>query len=317
MKNNSRIYVAGHNGMVGGALVRALAKLGHSHIITRSHKELDLTNQQAVHDFFASEKPEFVFLAAAKVGGILGNNTYPADFIYDNLVIATNIIHAAHINKANKLLFLGSSCIYPKFAPQPMKEEYLLTGELEPTNEPYAIAKIAGIKLCQAYKKQHGDNFVSVMPTNLYGPGDNYHPQNSHVLPALLQRFHEAKLAKSPSVTIWGTGEPKREFLHVDDLASACVHIMNTYDDAMHVNIGTGVDVSIKEVAQTIKEIVGYEGEIIFDISKPDGAPRKLLDVSKINTLGWKATTTLQDGIKKTYEDFLKEKSEGTIRGIN
>jgi GDP-L-fucose synthase len=317
MNKDSKIFVAGHKGMVGSAIVRELQNKGFSNILVRERKELDLTNQAEVDTFFENETPEYVFLAAAKVGGIIGNSTYPADFIYDNIVIASNIIHAAHIHKTTKLLFLGSSCIYPKHAPQPMKEDCLLTGVLEPTNEPYAIAKIAGIKLCQAYKKQYGDDFISVMPTNLYGSGDNYHPHNSHVLPAMIKKFHEAKEGNLPTVTLWGTGTPMREFLHADDLANACVYLMNTYSDYEQVNIGTGVDISIRELAETVKKVVGYDGDIVFDTTKPDGAPRKLLDMTKLHTLGWKHSIDLQTGIEKTYRSFLSELENGTIRGLS
>jgi GDP-L-fucose synthase len=306
MKPDSKIYVAGHNGLVGSALVHALTNQGYTNLITRTRAELDLLDQTAVADFFATEKPQYVFLAAAKVGGIMANKTYPADFIYQNLVIQNNIIESAHKNKVAKLLFLGSSCIYPKLAPQPIKEEYLLTGPLEPSNDAYAIAKIAGIKMCQAYNTQYGDTFISVMPTNLYGENDNFDLETSHVLPALLRRFHEAKAANAPHVTLWGTGSPMREFLYVDDMAAACVHLMETYNDPEIVNIGTGEDVTIKELAETIKEIVGYKGEIEWDTTKPDGTPRKLLDVSKLHGLDFKHTTSLQDGIQKTYEWYLK-----------
>lgn len=316
MKKDSLIFVAGSNGMVGSAIVRNLTKQGFTNILIRTRKELDLCNQQAVNTFFETYKPEYVFLAAAKVGGIIGNKTRPAEFIYENLAIETNIIHAAHIYKVTKLLFLGSSCIYPKFAPQPMTEDVLLTSELEPTNEYYAIAKIAGIKMCEGYRKQYGDNFISAMPTNLYGQGDNYHLENSHVMPAMLRKFHEAKESNAPTVTIWGTGSPKREFLHVDDLAEACVHLMLTYNEAEHINIGTGEDITIKELAEAIKEVVGYTGEIIFDTDRPDGPPRKLLDVSKINNLGWKHTVDLQTGVSITYISFMEELQLGNLREI-
>ena len=288
MNKESKIYVAGHRGMVGSAIVRRLQKEGYNNIVTRTSKELDLRNQAQVEAFFTEEKPEYVFLAAAKVGGILANNTYKTEFIYDNLMIEANVIHAAHKNNVTKLLFLGSSCIYPKMSPQPIKEEYLLSGYLEPTNQPYAIAKIAGIELCQDYHAQYGDNFISVMPTNLYGPNDNYDLKNSHVLPALLRKFHTAKINNLPQVEIWGTGSPKREFLHVDDLADACFYLMQNYNQPDLVNIGTGEDISIKDLALLIKDITGYEGELTFDTSKPDGTPRKLLDVSKLHGLGWK-----------------------------
>lgn len=306
MNKDSKIYVAGHRGLVGSAIVRNLQSKGYTNIITRTHKELDLTNQEAVRRFFEEEKPEYVFLAAAKVGGIHANNTYPADFIYENLMIECNVIKAAHDYNVKKLLFLGSSCIYPKMAPQPIKEEYLLSGYLEPTNEAYAIAKIAGLKMCQYFKRQYGDNFISCMPTNLYGPNDNFDLQNSHVLPALIRKFHEAKIENKPYVEVWGTGTPRREFLFVDDMADACVFLMENYDGEETVNIGTGEDITIRELAEIIKEVVGYEGELKFDTSKPDGTPRKLLDVSKLNELGWKYKVELIDGIKKTYEWFLK-----------
>ncbi|MGB0166333.1 MAG: GDP-L-fucose synthase [Luteibaculum sp.] len=307
MNKSAKIYVAGHRGMVGSAIVRKLKSEGYQNIVYRSSKDLDLRNQAAVQGFFAAERPEYVFLAAAKVGGIVANNTYRADFIYDNLLIAANIIHAAHEFNTEKLLFLGSSCIYPKMAPQPLKEEYLLTAELEPTNEPYAIAKIAGIKLCEEYRNQYGRNFISAMPTNLYGPNDNYHPKNSHVLPALIRKFHEAKINQEPSVTIWGTGSPKREFLHVDDLAEACLFLMENYDEKQFLNVGVGEDLSILDLANIIKRIVGYEGKIEHDLSKPDGTPRKLMDVSRLHKLGWKAKISLETGISQVYEEF-KEK---------
>jgi len=307
MDKNSRIYIAGHKGMVGSAIYRKLHKEGFDNIITRNSSELDLRDQRAVTEFFDTEKPDYVFLAAAKVGGIIANNTYRADFLYENLQIQNNVIHSSYVNKVKKLMFLGSSCIYPKLAPQPLKEEYLLTGLLEHTNEPYAIAKIAGIKMCDAYRDQYGCNFISVMPTNLYGYNDNYHPQNSHVLPALIRRFHEAKVQESPDVTIWGTGSPMREFLFADDLAEACYYLMQNYDEAGLVNIGTGEDLSIKDLALLIKKVVGYEGEIKFDTSKPDGTPRKLMDVSKLHSKGWKHTVELEDGIKLAYQDFLSK----------
>ncbi|GEP95479.1 GDP-L-fucose synthase [Chitinophaga cymbidii] len=306
MELKSRIYIAGHRGMVGGAIKRKLETMGYQHIITRTSGELDLRDQQNVQSFFAEERPEYVFLAAAKVGGIHANNTYRAEFLYDNLMIASNIIHAAWQQQAKKLMFLGSSCIYPKLAPQPLREDYLLTGPLEATNEPYAIAKIAGIKLCEAYRDQYGCNFISVMPTNLYGIGDNYHPENSHVLPALIRRFHEAKQNNTPVVTVWGTGKPKREFLYSDDLADACVFLMLNYDGRELVNIGSGEDLSIRELAEIVKEVVCYEGDIEFDTSKPDGTPRKLMDVSKIHSLGWKHSVDLKRGIALAYGDFLK-----------
>jgi GDP-L-fucose synthase len=296
------IYIAGHRGMVGSAIHRRLETLGYSNIIFRTSSELDLRNQSAVHDFFATERPEYVFLAAAKVGGIVANNTYRADFLYENLMIQNNVIHEAYKGGVKKLMFLGSSCIYPKLAPQPLKEEYLLTGLLEPTNEPYAIAKIAGIKMCDAYRSQYGCNFVSVMPTNLYGFNDNYDLNNSHVLPAMLRKFHEAKINNSPSVNLWGTGTPLREFLHADDMADACVHLMKTYNEAGLVNIGVGEDISIKDLALLIKGIVGYEGGIDWDSSKPDGTPRKLMDVTKLKSMGWQAKITLEEGIKGVYK---------------
>jgi GDP-L-fucose synthase len=304
MNKTDKIYIAGHRGMVGGAIKGALEKRGYTNIITRTSAELDLRKQQAVDNFFAAEKPDYVFLAAAKVGGILANNTYRAEFLYDNLMIETNIIHASHQHGVKKLQFLGSSCIYPKMAPQPLKEEYLLTGTLEATNEPYAIAKIAGIKLCEAYRDQYGANFISVMPTNLYGRGDNYHPENSHVLPALIRRFHEAKRDDQAEVVVWGTGTPRREFLFADDLAEACLFLMENYHDKELVNIGTGEDIAIGELAQLVKEVVGYQGRISFDTSKPDGTPRKLMDVSKLHSLGWQHTTGLREGVKAAYEDF-------------
>lgn len=309
MKKNSKIYVAGHRGMAGSAILRRLQKEGYSNIVFRTSQELDLRNQQAVTDFFEQEKPEYVFLAAAKVGGILANNTYRAEFIYENLSIQNNIIHQAYKHQVKKLLFLGSSCIYPKFAPQPIKEEYLLTGTLEHTNEPYAIAKIAGIKMCQAYHDQYGCNFVSVMPTNLYGEGDNYDPQNSHVIAALIRKFYEAKRDKQPQVEIWGTGTPRREFLNADDLANACYYLMLHYNSPEIVNVGVGEDISIKELALLIKDIVQYEGELVFNTSKPDGTPRKLLDVSKLHSLGWKHTIGLREGIEQVLqsESFLQK----------
>lgn len=302
MNKEAKIYVAGHGGMVGSALVRKLQAEGYQHIVVRTSNELDLTNQAAVADFFAHEKPDYVFLAAAKVGGIHANNTYRAEFIYQNLMIESNVIHSAYLNKVTKLLFLGSSCIYPKLAPQPLKEEYLLTGLLEPTNEPYAIAKIAGIKLCEAYRSQYGCNFISVMPTNLYGTNDHYDLNNSHVLPALLRKFHTAKIENSPAVEIWGSGTPKREFLHVDDLTDACFYLMQQYNEAELVNIGTGVDIAIKDLALLIKDIVGYTGKLKFDTSKPDGTPRKLMDVSKLHALGWQHKISLADGIRGVYD---------------
>ena len=303
MNKDDKIYIAGHRGMVGSAILRKLEAEGYKNIITRTSAELDLRRQAEVEAFFEQEKPDYVFLAAAKVGGIVANNTYRADFIHENIMIQNNVIHCAHLNGVKKLMFLGSSCIYPKMAPQPLHEDALLTGLLEPTNEPYAIAKISGIKMCEAYRSQYGSNFISVMPTNLYGPNDNYHPQNSHVLPALIRKFHEAKRDASPSVTIWGTGSPKREFLHVDDLAEACVCLMEEYDEEGFLNVGTGEDLSIKDLALMIKDIVGYEGELEFDLSKPDGTPRKLMDVSKLHSLGWKHKIDLREGITSVYED--------------
>jgi GDP-L-fucose synthase len=319
MDKHARIYIAGHRGLVGSALMRNLQNKGYENFVTRTHAELDLTSQAAVEAFFAAEKPDYVFLAAAKVGGIHANNTYPAEFIRDNLAIQTNVIHAAWKNKVKRLLFLGSSCIYPKLAPQPMKEEHLLTGPLEPTNRPYALAKIAGIEMCWSYNRQYGTQYLAAMPTNLYGPGDNYHPENSHVIPALIRRFHEAKLDKSPSVAIWGTGTPKREFLYSEDMADACVHLMNLPDEQFKpllaadrndglpplVNIGVGHDLTIRELAETVKSVVGYEGEIEFDASKPDGTPRKLMDVGRLNAMGWKAGTTMQNGLAAAYRDFM------------
>lgn len=306
MEKNSKVYIAGHRGMVGSAIFRKLKGEGFTNLITRTSKELDLRNQQQVTDFFNETKPEYVFLAAAKVGGIIANSTYRADFLYENLAIQNNIIHNSYLAGVKKLLFLGSSCIYPKLAPQPLKEEYLLTGLLEPTNEPYAIAKIAGIKLCDAYRDQYNCNFISVMPTNLYGYNDNYHTENSHVLPALIRKFHEAKFKGTETVTIWGTGTPKREFLFADDLADACYFLMQNYDEPSLINIGTGEDVSIKDLALLIKRIVGFTGKLVFDSSKPDGTPRKLMDVSKLHSKGWKHTVDLEDGIKLAYQDFTK-----------
>ena len=307
MNKTDKIYVAGHTGMVGSAIVNALVNRGFTNLVYRSSKELDLRNQATVEVFFREEKPQYVFLAAAKVGGIVANNTYRADFLYDNLMIVSNIIHAAHKNAVTKLLFLGSSCIYPKMAPQPIKEAYLLTGPLEPTNEPYSIAKIAGIKLCETYREQYGANFISVMPTNLYGKNDNYHPENSHVLPALLRRFHEAKIQGLTEVVIWGSGNPKREFLFADDLADACFFLMENYNEKEIINIGCGADVSVKELAVLISEITGFKGDLIFDTTKPDGTPRKLLDVTKLNNLGWHYKTELKDGIQLAYDDFLQQ----------
>lgn len=303
MEKNSKIYIAGHRGMVGSAIIRRLQKDGFTNIVTRTSKELNLINQQAVADFFATEKPDFVFLAAAKVGGIVANNTYRAEFIYDNIMIQSNIIHSSYLNNVKKLLFLGSSCIYPKMAPQPLKEDYLLTGILESTNEPYAIAKIAGIKMCDAYRSQYGCNFIAVMPTNLYGPNDNYDLNNSHVLPALIRKFHTAKTQKLSSVEIWGTGTPMREFLHVDDLADACFSLMQNYNEPGLINIGVGEDISIKDLALLVKKIVNYEGELKFDTTKPDGTPRKLMDVSKLHSFGWKHKINLEDGISSVYKE--------------
>jgi GDP-L-fucose synthase len=318
MSDQAKIYVAGHRGMVGSAVCRTLQAQGNTHLVTRTHAELDLTNQAAVQAFFQQEKPQQVYLAAAKVGGIHANNTYPADFIYQNLMVQANVIDAAFRNGVQKLLFLGSSCIYPRMAPQPMREDALLTGTLEPTNEPYAIAKIAGIKLCESYNRQygasHGVDYRSVMPTNLYGPSDNYHPENSHVIPALIRRFHEAKLANAPSVTIWGTGTPRREFLYVDDMAAASVHVMNLdkalYDQhtspmQSHINVGSGSDVTIAQVAKAIAQTIGYTGQIEFDTNKPDGAPRKWMDSSRLNALGWQAKIDLQHGLSSAYQDFV------------
>ncbi len=305
MKIEDKIYIAGHTGLVGSAIVRALKLKGFINLVYRTSKELDLTNQLAVQKFFEEEKPLFVFLAAAKVGGIVANNTYRADFLYNNLMIESNIIHTAYINNVQKLLFMGSSCIYPKMAPQPIKEEYLLTGPLENSNEPYSIAKIAGIKLCETFSEQYGTNFVSAMPTNLYGINDNYHPEHSHVLPALIRRFHDAKTHNLDEVVIWGTGMPKREFLFADDLAEACLFLMDNYNEKEIINIGCGEDISIKNLAELIKEIIGYTGNMIFDNTKPDGTPRKLLDVNKIHSLGWHHKTSLKEGIKIAYRDFL------------
>lgn len=308
MQKNSKIYLAGHQGLVGSAILRKLTTQGYNNLILKTKDELDLTNQAAVAQFFKQEKPEYVFLAAAKVGGISANHAYPAQFIYENLQIQNNIIHQSYLNKVKKLLFLGSSCIYPRACPQPMKEEYLLTGPLEPTNEPYAIAKIAGIKTCQSYNRQYGANFIAVMPTNLYGPNDNFSTDDSHVLPALIRRFHEGKANNSPAVTVWGTGRPKREFLQADDLADALIFLMNNYDGKETLNIGTGEDLTIKRLAETVKKITGFTGKIIWDAAKPDGAPRKLLDVSRLHNLGWRHKIELKDGIKMTYKWYLKNK---------
>ena len=319
MEPNATIYIAGHRGLVGSALMRNLREKGYENLLTRTHAELDLTSQAAVETFFATEKPDYVFLAAAKVGGIYANNTYPAEFIRDNLAVQTNVIHAAYKNQVRRLLFLGSSCIYPKLAPQPMKEEHLLTGPLEPTNRPYALAKIAGIEMCWSYNRQYSTQYLAAMPTNLYGPGDNYHPENSHVIPALIRRFHEAKLANAPNVTVWGTGTPKREFLYSEDMADACVYLMNL-PDAQFVpllgqdrndglpplmNIGVGHDLTIRELAETVAAAVGYQGALEFDVSKPDGTPRKLMDAGRLNAMGWKATTDMQSGLAMAYRDFL------------
>lgn len=312
MEQQARIFVAGHRGLVGSAILRRLEKDGYMGLITRTRQELDLADRDAIERFFQAEKPAYVFLAAAKVGGILANNTYPADFLRENLAIQLNVIDAAYRHGVKKLLFLGSSCIYPKFAPQPIKEEYLLTGALEPTNDAYAIAKIAGIQLCQSYNKQYGTNFISVMPTNLYGPGDNFDLQNSHVLPALIRKFHEAKVSGAPEVVVWGTGSPKREFLHVDDLADACLYLMQSYNGSDFINVGVGEDLSIQELAEMIRSVVGYEGALVYDTTKPDGTPRKLLDVSRLTALGWRARIGLDDGLTQTYQWFL----ENAVRGM-
>jgi GDP-L-fucose synthase len=318
MEPSARIYIAGHRGLVGSALMRNLRTRGFDNFVTRTHAELDLASQAAVEAFFAEEKPDYVFLAAARVGGIHANNTYPAEFIRDNLAIQTNVIHAAYQNNVKRLLFLGSSCIYPKLAPQPMKEEHLLTSELEPTNRPYALAKISGFEMCWAYNRQYRTQYLAVMPTNLYGPGDNYHPENSHVIPALIRRFHEAKLANTPSVTVWGSGTPKREFLYSEDMADACVYLMNLPDEqfvpllgqdrndglAPLMNIGVGHDLSIRELAETVKDVVGYQGKLEFDATKPDGTPRKLMDVGRLNDMGWQAQTDMREGLARAYQDF-------------
>jgi len=306
MNKNAKIYVAGHRGLVGSAILRKLESEGYTNLIYKSSSELDLRNPREVHNFFNKEEIEYVFLAAAKVGGIVANNEYPADFIRDNLMIQTNVIDASYRTNVKKLLFLGSTCIYPKMAPQPLKEEYLLTGQLEPTNEPYAIAKIAGIKMCESYNRQYGTKYISAMPTNLYGENDNFDLHSSHVLPALIRKFHEAKENKSEYVEVWGTGTPKREFLYSDDLADACLFLMNNYEGNEIVNIGVGEDISIKEIASLIKKVIGFEGELKFDTTKPDGTPRKLVDVTKINTLGWKATISLEEGLQKAYNWFLE-----------
>jgi GDP-L-fucose synthase len=309
MENDAKIYIAGHNGMVGSAIVRKLTSLGYTHLVVRTSKELDLRRQEQVESFFAKEKPDYVFLAAAKVGGIMANSTYPADFMYDNMIIEMNVIHSAWQNQVKKLLFLGSSCIYPRLAPQPMKEDCLLTSSLEETNEAYALAKISGLKYCEYLNKQHGTDFISAMPTNLYGPNDNYHLVNSHVFPAFIRRFHEAKINNAPTVTIWGTGNPLREFLYVDDLADACLFLMEHYSGNETVNVGTGKELSIKDLAYLMKKVIGYEGAIDFDTSKPDGTPRKLLDVSKLEKLGWTYKTGLEDGIRLAYKDFLSHEA--------
>ena len=309
VEKNAKIYIAGHRGMVGSAILRKLEKEGYTNIITRGSKELNLIDQLAVKEFFELEKPDYVFLAAAKVGGIVANNTYRGQFLYENLMIQSNIIHNAYLNNVTKLMFLGSSCIYPKFAPQPLKEEYLLTGLLEETNEPYAIAKIAGIKMCDAYRAQYGCNFISVMPTNLYGYNDNYHPENSHVLPALIRKFHEAKINGVDKVVVWGTGRPFREFLFADDLADACYYLMENYNEPSLVNIGTGEDISIKDLALLVKRITGFDGALEFDTSKPDGTPKKLMDASKLHATGWKHKVELEDGIRMAYKDFLSREN--------
>ena len=306
MEKAAKIYIAGHRGMVGSAIFRKLQKEGFSNLLTRTSSELDLRDQKAVTNFFQKEKPDYVFLAAAKVGGIIANNTFRADFLFENLSIQNNVIHQSYLNGVKKLMFLGSSCIYPKHAPQPLREEYLLTGLLETTNEPYAIAKIAGIKMCEAYRSQYGCNFISVMPTNLYGFNDNYHPQNSHVLPALIRKFHEAKLNSSEHVTILGTGSPRREFLFSDDLANACYYLMQNYDEPGMINVGTGEDITIKDLALLIQKIIGFEGDLVFDPSRPDGTPRKLLDVSKLHNKGWRHEVDLEQGIRMVYDDFIK-----------
>ena len=306
MHTGEKIFVAGHRGMVGSAIVRRLQQENFTNLVLRTSSELDLRDQHSVNGFFEKEKPDYVFLAAAKVGGILANNTYRADFLYENLMIQNNVVHAAYESRVKKLLFLGSSCIYPKLAPQPLKEEYLLTGELESTNEPYAIAKIAGIKMCDAYRSQYGCDFISVMPTNLYGPNDNYDLNNSHVLPALIRKFHEAKINGDPFVTVWGSGMPRREFLHADDLADACFFLMEKYNEPGFINVGIGEDIQIKDLALLVKKIVGYKGDIVHDLSKPDGTPRKLLDITKLRDMGWKAKIDLEDGIAGVYNEFAK-----------
>jgi GDP-L-fucose synthase len=310
---HAKVYVAGHRGMVGAAIVRALQQRGYDNIVTRTSSELDLRDQAAVRAFFEAERPDYVFLAAAKVGGIVANDRYPAEFIHDNLAIETNVIHAAHLNGVQKLLFLGSTCIYPKLAPQPLKEEYLLTGPLEPTNEWYAVAKIAGIKLCQAYRRQYGDDFISAMPTNLYGPGDNFDLEKSHVVPAMMRKMHEARERDESSVTLWGTGSPLREFLHVDDLADALCFLMESYAGESHVNVGVGRDITIRELAETIRDITGFAGELVFDASKPDGTPRKLVDTGLINGMGWQARTPLREGLAETYRWFIEHQSDARL----
>lgn len=315
MDKNAKIFVAGHRGMVGSAIVRRLEKDGYKNIVVRTSKELDLRKQPAVEAFFAEEKPEYVFLAAAKVGGIMANNTYRAEFLYDNLMIEANIIHQSYVHQVKKLLFLGSSCIYPKLAPQPLKEDTLLSGFLEETNEPYAIAKIAGIKLCESYRRQYGCNFISAMPANLYGPGDNYHLKNSHVIPALMRKFHEGKMADAPFVEVWGSGKPLREFLHVDDLADAVMFLMLNYSEEVFVNVGSGTELSIAELAMLIKKVVGFEGEIRYDATKPDGTPRKLMDVSRLKNFGWTYRISLEDGLRQVYQkNFLAESPNVTIK---
>jgi GDP-L-fucose synthase len=314
MDKQAKIYIAGHRGLVGSAIVRCLTAAGYSNLLVKDHAKLDLTDQAAVAAFFQAEQPEYVFAAAAKVGGIYANNTYPADFIYENLAIGTNLIHYAYRHRVKKLLFLGSSCIYPKLAPQPIKEEALLTGALEPTNEPYALAKIAGIKMCQAYNRQYGANFISVMPTNLYGPNDNYILPTAHVFPSLIRKFHEAKLGKKPNVELWGSGTPRREFLYVDDLADACIFLMDHYDRSEIVNVGVGSDVTIKELAELIGRTIGYEGETVWNREMPDGTPRKLLDVTRLKSMGWEARTSLETGIKLTYENYLLLERSGDFK---
>ncbi len=313
MNNTDKIYVAGHTGLVGSAIMRALQGQGYHNSLVRNFQELDLRNQEAVNQFFQTEKPDYVLLAAAKVGGIQANNTAPAEFLYDNMMIAFNVVHAAYVNNVKKLLFLGSSCIYPKLAPQPIKEEYLLTGPLEPTNEGYAIAKISGLEMCKFYRRQYGCDFISAMPTNLYGINDNFDLNSSHVLPALIRRFHEGKLAGTPEVVLWGTGKPLREFLYVDDLADALLHLMKNYSDETHVNIGTGEDLSIHELATLIREVVGYQGKIVYDTDKPDGTPRKLLDVGRLHQSGWKHKTSLRQGIEQVYSWYLKNAGSATV----